>query len=212
MAPTRGGRTTIALALVTIAGYLATGFTGPHVALQGGFIPARAFVEFPLAAVPFVLTPLTATLLHGGLMHIGFNLLMLVFCGRAVERVIGGGRTLLLYGVGAYGAALAQALVDPQSMTPMIGASGAISALVAAYAMLFGSGEVRRVGPLSGTLLRALWLLAAWTAVQWLVGATTGSGPMQVATAAHIGGFVTGLLLVRPLLAWRFSGGLRPVV
>ena len=211
MTSARAQRTTVALAVVTVAGYLVSGFVGPHVNIQAGFIPARAFIALDLPAVPFVLTPLTATLLHGGILHIGFNVAMLVLCGRAVEQVIGGGRMLLLYGVGAYGAALAQALVDVHSTQPMIGASGAISALVAAYAMLFGGKEVRPVGPLSATLVRALWLLAAWTGIQWLVGVATGSGAMRIATAAHVGGFVTGLLLVRPLLVWRFSRGLRPV-
>jgi membrane associated rhomboid family serine protease len=87
-----------------------------------GFIPARfsGYVELS-GAMPAILTPLSATLVHGGLMHLVFNLLMLVWCGMAVERVLGRGALLLLYGVGAYTAAIAQWAVDQASVIPMIG-------------------------------------------------------------------------------------------
>ncbi len=65
-----------------------------------------------LEAVPAVLTPLTATFVHSGLVHLGFNLLMLVWCGAAVERVIGA-NGIVLYIVGAYAAAAAQWAIDP---------------------------------------------------------------------------------------------------
>ncbi len=204
--PPREGRVTIAIAVLTALAYLITGFGGPHLVLQAGFVPLRAVEPFPFAAVPFVLTPLSATLLHGGLLHLGFNLLMLIFCGRPVEKVLGGGRLALLYGLGAYGAAAAQYAVDPTSGAPMIGASGAVSALVAAYAMLFARGAVRAIGPLSAHLVRALWLAGAWIAIQWLIGKTTGDDASPIATAAHVGGFLVGLVLVRPLLAWRYRG------
>ena len=58
-------------------------------------------------AVPALLTPLSASLVHANLLHVGFNLMMLVFCGRFVEAAIGGRGFLVLYGVGAYVAALA---------------------------------------------------------------------------------------------------------
>ena len=112
----------------------------------------------------------------------------------------------MLYVLGAYGAALGQYIVEPMSPSPMIGASGAVSALVAAYAMLFSRGDVRAFGPVSGQIIRALWLAAAWVALQWLVGAATGGGASEIATAAHVGGFIVGLILVRPLLAWRYRG------
>lgn len=193
---------TVAIAVLTIAAYLASGFAGPHFVLQAGFIPLRAVAETPFAAVPFWLTPLTATVLHGGVLHIGFNLLMLVYCGRGVETVLGSALTVVLYVAGAYGAALGHYLVDPASNGPMIGASGAVSALVAAYAMFYGKNAVRAIGPLSSTLVRALWLAVAWIAIQWLVGTATGG--QQIATAAHVGGFLVGLLLARPMLGWRW--------
>ena len=74
-----------------------------------------------------------------------FNLLMLVWCGTAVERVLGRGALILLYVVGAFAAAGAQWLADPASIAPVIGASGAISAVIGAFALSFG--QTRRNHP-----------------------------------------------------------------
>src|SRR5215217_2517068 len=97
-------------------------------ALALGFIPGRLTgAAVPWAAVPVVLAPLTATLVHSGLVHLGFNLLVFLWCGIAVERVLGTTGLTILYIVGAYAAALAQWAADPMGMVPMVGASGAIS-------------------------------------------------------------------------------------
>lgn len=208
MAPPRAPRVTGFIASATALAFFAQLFVaGPHVILQGGFIPLRLNESVPFDSVPFLLTPLTATLLHGGWMHLGANLLMLVVCGRQVETVLGGQRLVLLYVIGAYGAAFAQYLVDPASPQPMIGASGAISAVIGTYALMFGRGKVKRIGPVPGTIVRALWLAAAWTVVQWMISVASQSGPFGIATAAHVGGFVTGLLLTWPLLEWRYRYG-----
>ncbi len=207
MQASRPSRTTAAIAVLTAIAFVAQGFAGPHIVLQGGFVPARLSEAVPFAAVPFALTPLTATLLHGGWLHLGFNLLMLFYCGRQVETVLGGLRLAILYIIGAYGAALAQFLVDPGSTAPMIGASGAISAVVGAYALMFGQGQVKRIGPVPGVVVRALWLAAAWTLLQWGIGLASGGSASPIAFAAHIGGFVTGLVLTYPLLEWRYRYG-----
>ncbi len=207
MAPSRPQRTTAAIAGVTILAYIALLFAGPHIVWQAGFIPSRLADPIPFLAVPFWLTPLSATLLHAGLVHLGFNLLMLVYCGRQVETVLGGLRLLILYVVGAYGAALGQFIVDPSSSGPMIGASGAISAVVASYALMFGRGSTRRIGPASASVVRAVWLALAWLILQWLIGLATQNGASPIATAAHVGGFVTGLVCTWPLLEWRYRRG-----
>ncbi|WP_445326723.1 rhomboid family intramembrane serine protease [Sphingobium sp. AN641] len=181
-----------------------------HAALIGGVIPAR--LSHPalldgMAAVPTWLTPLSCTLIHAGWLHLGFNLLMLLFCGSQVEHVLGRWLTLLLYGLGAYAAALAQIIVDPASTNPMVGASGAISALMATYALLYSQQRVRAIGPISANMVRLLWLAAAWIALQLMIGVATtggGGGIGQIAIAAHIGGFLAGLLLTRPILWLRF--------
>jgi membrane associated rhomboid family serine protease len=140
-------------------------------------------------------------------MHIGFNMFMLLFCGRQVEHVLGWGGTLFLYGVGAYAACLAQWAIDPVSTNPMVGASGAISAIIATYSLLYSQQQVRRIGPLSANVVRVLWLAAGWIGIQLMIGVATagGFGDLgQIAIAAHIGGFLAGLVLTRPLLRWRF--------
>ena len=207
MQPSRPLRATVAIAVVTAVAYLAQGLGGPHLFLQAGFIAARLYEVTPFKAVPFALTPLSATLLHGGLLHLGFNLLMLVYCGRQVEGVLGAMRLVILYIVGAYGAALGQFLFDPTSTGPMIGASGAVSAVVGAYALMFGQSQVKRIGPVPAIVVRALWLAVAWTVLQWGIGFASGGGDTPIAFAAHIGGFVTGLAIAYPLLEWRYRYG-----
>ncbi|MBS0479138.1 MAG: rhomboid family intramembrane serine protease [Proteobacteria bacterium] len=175
-------------------------------ALVGGFIPALApdrAVAWSGPAIPAWLTPLTATLLHGGVFHLLFNMVMLVYCGREAERALGSGAIGALYVIGAYAAAAGQWVQDPHSMMPMIGASGAISAIVAAYALLYGRNRARGVGPLSAGLLHALWLGATWTIINLLIGYATLTD-QPVAIGAHIGGFLAGLAMTRPLLLWRY--------
>ena len=206
------GRLTNGIAAITFAAFLLLYLTGriDEAAVIGGFMPARlgdpALLD-GMAAVPVWLTPLSCTLIHAGWLHIGFNMLMLIFCGRHVEHVLGWGGTLLLYVVGAYGACLAQWAVDPGSTNPMVGASGAISAIIAPYALLYSQQQVRSIGPLSANLVRLLWLAGAWIAVQLMIGLASGAGMSelgQIAIAAHIGGFLVGLAMTRPLLRWRF--------
>ena len=86
----------------------------------------------------------------------------------------------------------------------MIGASGAISALVGGYALLYGQRRPSRLPPEAARWLHVLWLAAAWVAVQLLVGLASATTGLAVATAAHVGGFVAGLLLARPILRWRY--------
>ncbi|HEX7872958.1 MAG TPA: rhomboid family intramembrane serine protease [Sphingobium sp.] len=206
------GRTTNIIALITLAVFVVIELGGliDQAAYIGGFIPARVGgAQMPQGLVmpwlPLILTPLTTTLLHSGWLHIGFNMLMLLFCGRQVETVLGRWPTVLLYVVGAYAAAAAQWAMDPAGITPMVGASGAISALMGTYALLYSQQDVRPLGPIPASVVRVLWLAAAWIVVQALLGyAMFGGDGTQIAVAAHVGGFLAGLLLTRPLLRWRF--------
>ncbi|HKY82096.1 MAG TPA: rhomboid family intramembrane serine protease [Sphingobium sp.] len=211
---------TNAISAIAFVAFLLLSLSGQldNAALLGGFIPAR--IEDPallagMSAVPAWLTPLSCTLIHAGWLHVGFNLMMLVFCGRQVEQVLQKGAVLILYVAGAYGAALGQWVLEPSSPNPMVGASGAISAIIATYALLYSQQAVRRIGPFSANFLRVLWLAAGWIVIQLMIGIATakGLGDLgQIAIAAHIGGFLTGLLLTRPLLRWRFRKGPRSMV
>ncbi|SFR80171.1 rhomboid family intramembrane serine protease [Sphingomonas jatrophae] len=199
-------RATVAIAGLTAVAYPISTLASPGlIALLAGLVPARlSGVEVP-GAVPAWLTPLTATLLHGGVVHLAMNLLMLGFCGRLIEPAVGARGVVLLYVVGAYAAGAAQWAWSPFDMTPMVGASGAISAVLATYALLYGE---RRLTLRNAGLTRwanVAWLAAAWIGINLLVGVATRDSGMSVAVPAHIGGFVAGLLLTRPLLSWRFG-------
>ncbi len=177
--------------------------------LRGGMFPIRLGGELGDVSaygwlVPAWLTPLSSAFLHSGLLHLGFNMLMLLFCGRFVEQALGAKLMAILYVVGAYAAAFAQYAVESDSMVPMIGASGAISAVLGAYALLFARNKVNPVGPIPGYVVRIVWLTLAWIGIQLMVGLATSGNLQGIAIFAHIGGFVAGLVLTRPLLEWRF--------
>lgn len=199
-------KTTIALCALTAATFAVIYALGnlPDAAVLGGFIPARLSGLVLPYAVPVWLTPLSATLLHGGLLHLGFNLLMLYYCGREDEVALGRAGVALLYVIGAYAAAAAQYAAGPHSPIPMIGASGAVSALVGAYAMLYGQRRPSKLAPELARWLHIAWLAIAWIAFQLMLGLVSRGQGMAIATAAHVGGFLAGVLLARPLLRWRY--------
>jgi len=170
-----------------------------------GFVPARfsGFV-LPFAAAPAWLTPLTATLVHSNLIHLGFNLLILLWCGTQVERVLGATGLIVLYVAGAYAATAAQWGVDPLASVPMIGASGAISAVMGAFALSFGRAKPFTSNLMVNRWINVAWLLVAWTVLQAMMGWLGNQQGYLLATPAHVGGFAAGLLLQRPLLLWRY--------
>lgn len=197
-------------ALVCVIVFVLLWITGFQVdaIIRAGFIPARFGSELivpPGTMVPFFLTPLSSAFLHGGVLHIVFNLVVLLFIGRQLEAPLGSKAMAVLLLAGAYGGALAQFLADPQSAVPMIGASGAISALIAVFSLIFSRSQAPAIGPIPAHWVRALWLAAAWIALQLLIGFTGGGGFGAVAIWAHVGGFLAGLILARPLLRWRFG-------
>lgn len=205
----RAARVTLWIAAATGAAWLIVSTIGwsQIAAVYGGFIPARVggLPGDPLP-IPAALTPLTAALVHAGFLHVAFNLLMLVVCGRSIEPIIGARAMIILYLIGAYAAAAAEWAAEPGGLVPMVGASGAISAVVGAYALLFGRNRVKVASARLAAWLHALWLGAAWVVLQILVGLTFETSGMRIAVAAHIGGFLAGLLLARPLLWLRWRG------
>ena len=194
------------IAAVTALAWVIAVVTGnsEQAALTMGFIPARLSGLVPWIAVPTLLTPLTATLVHSGLIHIGFNLLIFLWCGSQVERVLGNTSLVILYVIGAYAAALAQWAVDPTGSVAMVGASGAISAVIGAYALSFGRAKRVSSSPAINRWVNVVWLLAAWVVLQAMTGWLANGQGYLLATPAHVGGFVAGLLLQRPLLLWRY--------
>ncbi|WP_380786952.1 rhomboid family intramembrane serine protease [Sphingomonas sp. R86521] len=203
-------RTTAILTIATLVASGAILLTGslPWWAVNAGFIPLRVDAAFAASAhafaVPVWATPLTATLIHGGLAHVALNMVMLAFCGIAVERAIGSVGVVVLYLIGAYAAALGHFAFGPHSVAPMIGASGAISAIVGAYSLLYGERQAKAIGPVPAGVVHVAWLAAAWIGIQLLTGLAGFGGGAAIAIGAHIGGFVAGLILARPLLLWRY--------
>ncbi len=164
----------------------------------------QAFAFVPLYALGRPWTLVTYMFLHGGLMHLLFNMLILLFCGRSVEAILGGRQLAILYVLGAYAAAAAHYLVNATEQMPMVGASGAISAVLGAYAVLFGRNRVKLGNPTLAFWVNALWLAAAWIGLQLIVGLTFETTGTNIAIAAHIGGFLVGLALAKPLLLLRY--------
>ena len=203
----RDAPATLIIAAVTALAWIVVAALGfaDDAAIWGGFIPERisGAIEVPGLA-PAWLTPLTATLIHAGLIHLAFNLIILLFCGRAVEPIVGWVGLVILYVVGAYVAAAAHFFIHLKDGAPMVGASGAISAVLGAYAILFGRNRVRVANPRLAVWLHALWLGAAWVVLQLLTGFTFETLGSRLAVAAHIGGFLIGVALARPLLLFRY--------
>jgi membrane associated rhomboid family serine protease len=151
-------------------------------------------------------TLVTSAFLHGSWFHLGSNMLFLWIFGDNVEDVMGHAKYLLFYFATAIAAGLAQVVTAPESLVPMVGASGAVSGLLAAYIVLFPHGRVRTLltlGIFITVIMLPAWIMIGyWFLLQVISGMlmlgqeTTGGG---VAFFAHIGGFLAGLILVWPL-------------
>jgi len=169
-----------------------------------GLIPSVLFgihhLPPALVLVPPAATIFTSMFLHGGWMHIIGNMLYLWIFGDNVEDAMGHARFLVFYLTCGVAAALTQALLDPQSTLPMVGASGAISGVLGAYLLLYPRARVLTLVPL-GFFSQVVWLPAAfilllWFGLQLVSNLLTRSGTGGVAFGAHIGGFVAGMLLI----------------
>ncbi|GAB5518309.1 MAG: rhomboid family intramembrane serine protease [Rhodothermales bacterium] len=143
---------------------------------------------------PIYLTLLTSMFMHGGFMHLAGNLLFLWIFGDNVEHRFGRRMFLGFYLLSGLAGALAQIALAPDSLIPMLGASGAISGVMGAYLMLFPRNRVHVLFFFAVLSLPAVIVLGLWIAFQVFgsIGANPNGG--GVAYAAHIGGFVAGLL------------------
>lgn len=151
--------------------------------------------------VPGWLTVFTSMFLHGSWAHLLGNLLFLHVFGNNIEDAMGHARFMVFYLLcGAVGV-FAQALPQPDSAMPMVGASGAISGVLGAYLLLYPRARVLIGLPpplafLTIGWVRAVWVLLVWFAMQLLMVTVTGMSGGGVAFGAHIGGFVAGMALV----------------
>jgi len=138
--------------------------------------------------------------LHGSIAHLFGNMLFLWVFGNNVEDKRGRIRYLLLFLAGGVVATASHVIVDPDSTVPIIGASGAIAAVMGAYFVLWPQARVKTIiffGPMLLRKVQALWLLLFWFGTQFLLV----DGQSSVAWAAHVGGFAFGALVG---LWWRW--------
>ena len=159
---------------------------------------------FPGTPTPFWITLLTSMFIHGGVDHILGNMLFLWIFGIHVERSMGGLRYLAFYLVCGLGASALEIATSMGSNVPGIGASGAIAGVLAGYLLLYPKSHIDVLVPLGGfawpARLPAWVFIGVWFLYQLALsvvsfGDVGGGG--GVAYSAHVGGFVTGLVLVR---------------
>ena len=180
--------------------------------VEFGLIPCRfgdvcpLGLETALAGAPApALTIFTSMFVHGGLLHVGGNMLYLWIFGKSVEDSMGHARFLAFYLVCGLAAAAAQYLQNPASAIPMVGASGAVSGTLGAYLLLHPHARIWTL-VIFGFFVRvipvpALVVLGFWVVLQLANSLVTfGRGDTGgVAFFAHLGGFLAGLLLINVL-------------
>jgi membrane associated rhomboid family serine protease len=168
------------------------GFT--PASLQAGYAPNAGVGEVPVGV-----TILTSMFLHGSILHVGGNMLYLWIFGNNVEDAMGHFRFLLFYLICGIAAALTLAAIDPASRVPMIGASGAISGVLAAYVLLFPRARVTVIVPLGIIFfpfrITAVWVVGFWFLLQLFSAAATHPDQPGIAWWAHVGGFIAGVAL-----------------
>jgi membrane associated rhomboid family serine protease len=183
---------------------------GQRIVYALGVVPASLLGQQQLPPELSVVAPwmtmFTSMFMHGGWMHLIGNMLYLWIFGDNVEDSMGHGRFAVFYLLCGVAAVLAQALPDPSSTIPMVGASGAISGVLGAYLLLYPHARVLVAIPL-GFLLHTMRIpaglvLVLWFGLQLLSSAMAQPGQGGVAFRAHIGGFVAGMILI-PLFKQR---------
>ncbi len=192
----------IAINVAVFAYQISLGAAEQEFVYTFGAIPIALFGGEWASQIPPTVTLFTAMFLHGGIMHVGGNMLYLWIFGNNIEDVMGHGRFVAFYLLCGVAASYAHALSAPTSVVPMIGASGAISGVLGAYLLLFPRAQVLTLIPL-GFFTRMVWVpamffLGFWIVIQLLSGTLSlGGSGAGVAWFAHVGGFLTGMLLIR---------------
>ncbi|HEY5657009.1 MAG TPA: rhomboid family intramembrane serine protease [Myxococcota bacterium] len=144
------------------------------------------------------LTPLSAMFLHGSLLHLAGNPLYLWVFGAPVEDLLGHARFALFYLACGIVAAAAHLASAPGSYVPTLGASGAISGLLGAYAIAYPTGRLRLLWP--RVRVPAFLFLGLWIALQIFYGVRAAkAGAAEIAWWAHVGGFLAGATLARSM-------------
>ena len=147
--------------------------------------------------LPLYFNFLSSMFMHGGIAHIFGNMLFLFIFGDNLENLIGHRRYGVFYLLCGFAAAAAQIAMGPDSIIPMLGASGAISGVLGGYVLLFPKRPVRALIFNFMTTVPAFVAIGIWIVYQLVLGYLSPAGQGGVAYAAHIGGFVAGLALIK---------------
>jgi len=170
----------------------------------GSRVPLAPGLEYVVEPTPNFLSVVTHMFMHGGWLHIIGNMWFLYVFGDNVEDALGSARFAVFYLVCGLAALVLQVVLHPSSTVPMVGASGAISGVMGAYIVLYPRAPVHMLVFLGFFITRivvpAFFMLGYWFLLQLAGGlfslGGTGGG---VAFWAHVGGFVAGILLVKPM-------------
>jgi membrane associated rhomboid family serine protease len=168
-----------------------------------GFTPAELLRHAHAPAedlgIPVIATVFISMFLHGSILHIAGNMLYLWIFGNNIEDATGHFRFLVFYLLSGLAAAFTMAYMDPASNVPMVGASGAISGVLAAYMLLYPRARITVIIPLGIIFwpfrISAVWVVGIWFGMQLFFAAITDPGQPGVAWWAHVGGFAAGLVL-----------------
>lgn len=172
--------------------------------LSFGMIPAILFghseLSGPLKIIPPFLSIFTSMFLHGGWMHIIGNMTYLYIFGNNIEERLGKFKFIIFYLITGIVAGLSQAIMDPTSTIPMIGASGAIAGVLGGYLVLYPKANIKVlfwfIIFIKVIRIRAFIVLGGWIIIQFISFNGTDVNSSGVAYAAHIGGFISGILLI----------------
>jgi len=154
-------------------------------------------VQHYATPLPVYFNFLSSMFMHGNFAHIFGNMLFLWIFGDNLENLLGHIRFAIFYILCGFAAALAQIVMDSDSIIPMLGASGAISGVLGGYVLLFPQRQVRAIIFNFLTTVPAFVAIGLWIVYQVILGYMSDPGSGGVAYAAHIGGFVAGLALVK---------------
>lgn len=167
-------------------------------------VPGQGYVEIPQAPGPPILwlTLLSSMFMHGGIGHIAGNMLYLWIFGNNVEHRFGHFWFLAFYLFAGLVGSISQIAMNPDSVIPNLGASGAIAGVMGAYLVLYPRNQVNAVFLYHVITVPAIVVLGMWIAMQLVSGfgsiAATSASEGGVAYMAHIGGFVAGVILAIP--------------
>ena len=156
-----------------------------------------AEIQHYATPLPVYFNFLSSMFMHGGIAHIFGNMLFLFIFGDNIENRIGHIRYGIFYILCGIAAAAGQIIMGPDSIIPMLGASGAISGVLGGYALLFPKNPIKAILFNFLTTVPAFVAIGIWIVYQLVLGFLTPSGTGGVAYAAHIGGFVAGLALIK---------------